>query len=379
MSEQTVVFVTGQARAREAKLAAGLKALGWKIVLITQQPPYGNFAQYFSEIHSTGSPAKALNLARHYKPLVCHVFSWIADEFALCLIENRPCKVLFDPYDMGFGTMKRREDVRRATPWQHFCLEHADGVCCRDLRMNWLIRQGIIPKPKHRILYGDYAWNATSHWQKWSRSRGMSLDEIHVVQAGFFTVEKVSRDAGALHIAEGFCSQGIHFHVYPHPVQVPSDRAKFEALFEDYLRLQESCPQFHLHMPVPADRLVEELAPYHMAINVHQPFLEEQALQDYDEEDLRRGGSTRIMDYIEAGLPVILHPKERYLFSMLRRHGLVLEATKGLLGAGRKTLEEFLRDPRLGENLRRFQEHHSIARNIGRLEEFYARVAGDDV
>jgi len=150
-------------------MAFALQNAGWQVVLLHQLEPNFNAANYFTEIHQYHNPWEALKLAVRYTPVVYHVFSNWNFSVASTFIRHKPGKIVFDDYDMMAG-MVNEDFARKHYPGQikleRFCLETADGLCCRSLETQYVKRYMGYEYSGKRIFFTDYCWNADLHVQK---------------------------------------------------------------------------------------------------------------------------------------------------------------------------------------------------------------------
>jgi len=362
------VFVADQPNARVAKLAYGLRSAGWKVVLLYGNEPNFDVTRYFDEAKRYRSPWQALSVASRYAARVYHVFSLGLDYTALIFFKHKPGRVVYDPFEVIEG-LYTGPDWEPGIPKQRYCIEHADALCCRDLRVQYVSRVFGYKRPRKTIFFPDYCWDFPEDSEP---PVPHNSHEIHVVLIGSFGIEKFGgTDDGYLDIAERFAQQGIHLHIYlrdlgwskSHPLQ-------FNELFSDYIALSQRTPFFHLHQPVPMEDVVSELRKYDMGISVVRGKSYGENLLSMTDASLRLTGSLRIMDYLDAGLPVILNKEKKFQYSVLARYGLAVSATPELLENARERINSFL-SPDLKRKLREARSRYSGRRHTGRLIAFY--------
>jgi tetratricopeptide (TPR) repeat protein len=356
--EKVVVFVSDDPRVRQAKLAYGLRNAGWKVVLLYHKVPNFSVAEYFDEAHRYMSEPEAVDLARNYPAEIYHVFSIWGDLTSVELIRSKPGKVVYDYWDIAEGIKAGAGLVK----YQRYCIENADGLCCRDLRAQYVIRAMGYKSPRRILVLPDCCWNK----QDARLPKAAVNGEIHVVVCGYIGIEKRGEtDNGYLDIARQFTAQDVHLHIYPHPTQVP-----VEEQFSDYLALAERTPFLHVHSPVPMDAVIPELSKYQAGVSITRALTYGKQLTGYDSWYLRYCGSARLFDYLDAGLPMILNKELAFQYSLFEPYRLVLDATPQMLSQARSYLERFL-TPDIQDRARDAREIYSVQNQIGRLVELY--------
>ena len=134
-----------------------------------------------------------------------------------------------------------------------------------------------------------------------------------------------------------------------------------------FLTLGRNYPRMRVLDGVPPDQLSETLAPYDFGILV----------MVFDDSVLRIGHGQRtgvvankIFSYLEAGLPVIVSAEYEEMARIVREHGLGLAVASDELPALGSILEEF-DYATAAANVRRYNETHGMAQEIGRLIALY--------
>lgn len=359
-----VLFVGDVPRTRVAKLGFGLRQAGWRTVLLHRQAPNFRAEDCFDEIHAYEDPEEALALARTFRPRVLHAFSVWSEKTSVRLIEARPAPVVYDCYDTVASI--RDPQAEREVPDQRFCLEHADALCCRDLRPQYLKALGYrLPR---RILFQEYCWRTEDEDPV---KDPFPEDEIHVVSSGSFSVEKLGQtDVGMLRFARLFADQGIHFHLFPSPLQLQVGDRTFEDIFSDYLDLGRETGLVHMHRPLDAEDLARELRRHTVAINAVEAITFGAAGGRYDPASLRYNAGARLFEFLEAGLPYITNRELRFAFHLFGRCGQILDATLDNLRDLRSSLAP-LRTEGARARSRRARAAFSLEAQIPRLTAFY--------
>lgn len=357
-SANLAVLVADKPNSRVAKVAFGLRSRGWEAVLLHRHPLHGD-AAYFSEVHRYGDADGALRLASGFRPRLFHLFSMDADETCAAFFHARPGPLVFDPYDTAEGIAYAWS--KQVAPLQRAMLEAADGVCARDLRLRWLARAKGYRYRRHH-LHLDCTWDFPLEPRR--RNDG----EIHLVAAGYILSEKLDQQEHAyLRVARLLADQGIHFHIYPHPMQA----AAFGHFFSEHEALARETSCFHLHQPLPFDALLTALQDYDLGAAFNGGELFGEVSRDYDPAYNRHTAGSRVFDYLDAGLPVLDNARVfRFRYHLLARHGAGMNASLELLQEAGPRLRAFL-DSGAAEGARRARADYAIDRRIDGLIAFY--------
>jgi hypothetical protein len=367
-----VVYVSDIPRIREVKLARALRGLGWETILLSRDAPGLDVFDAFSSQYRYGDAWEALTLASRLEPVAHHVFAGWSYHTAAAFVRHRPGKIVVDPYDILEG-MARASYLKRRYPGQtgleRYCLENADGVCCRSLETQYLKRSRGYRYRGKRIFFPDFSLPRTS------AEPTVKEEGIHVVQIGGFALEKY--DPGFkyhhyLKLARALAEDGVHFHIYG----LAGVRAGgFEETYSDYFELARETGRVHVHRPVPLPQLIAEIRKFTFGLHVAGSELH---FVDDDAASLptryEYSMSNRVYDYFRAGLPVILF-KGRFQEWIASRLGVMVHAEEGLLREPKAWLEHRLPGPELSAKLFRAQEAVLPETHIRRLATYYEALA----
>lgn len=368
--DRRVVFVSERPGQREAKLAFGLRQMGWDVIQLHREPPGFADRSHFSEFQQFSSPWHAVELAHRAKARLFHVFAPNCNDTCTRIIERKPGRVIVDFYDHfhavadGIPALEARYamDIAR----QRSCIEHADAVCCRDLQIRYGRRTTRIARGIPSIYFPEYCWNSIP------LPAPRADDSIHIVQIGWMGFEtRGVKDAGCFLLLEQFVRAGCHAHIYVHPTFPAMGSKGFETLFADYLELAATTGRMHLHQTVPADTLIGELSQYDFGFGLSNAMAYDIPWQTINPRRFPHCGSSRMFDYLDAGLGLLLSPQLKLMSRQFRFTGMAVDGIS-LLRSGHilKGLQRPLRDRALAA-----REQLSIRRHIHRLIEFYERVA----
>jgi hypothetical protein len=360
-----VVFVSDEPGSREAKLAYGLRQLGWQTILLHKVRPNFDPARFFSEYYCYDTPQSAVRQACRYRPIVYHVFANWQFATAAELIRYRPGPVIFDDYDVFGGIMGESflAERRRQVEYERFCLEQANGLICRSLETQSPRRMGYRFRGP-RLLLLDGCWGTNLNPTAELR---FPLKDIHLVYCGNVPMTCTAQAQHFASVIGRLGDHGIHLHIYPSPDAWAdtrrSNHIRFAATRADNL---------HLHEPVPPEHLPAELAPYHAGIVVAS-FFAESYDQMYGPTKCVYATTNKLFDYFDAGLPVLLS-------SSKFQHFLVRHFGCGVILRGNDA-EQFATEIRAIEDWSRLRlaaqaaaQQLSVVRLAERLVTFYGAL-----
>ncbi|MFH1851423.1 MAG: hypothetical protein ABIA75_03685 [Candidatus Neomarinimicrobiota bacterium] len=379
--QQRIVFISDRPRVREAKIGSALLKAGWEVVLLYKFEPNYDLPGYFTTHHKYTDFNQSLRLAKKYRAALYHVFTDANDHnTAYNYCRYKPRRIVVDFIDTIVGILSdeylEQEGWRQSLiPLEKYIIEHTDGFCCRDLQIQVTAREGRYQRPKKAILFPEYCWDEelSQPVKKLSSIDGAP----HVVLIGHFGIEKAGAiDTGYLDIIKALTAQGIHFHIYPHQYYYDVYYGdKFDGIFEDYINLERENPFFNIHKPVRVEEITKEISQYDFGIHVVRAHLFGEDLRDYQITARKVGGSSRLADYIEAGLPVISQSGQ-YFFQFLFRFGIMIDLTTDNLHNIRSELLAMM-NPETEARIAEIREYLSGDNQVGRLIKFYESMLND--
>jgi Tetratricopeptide repeat len=315
-----VVFVANKPISREAKLACGLKQAGFEVVLIHHEEPNFDASRYCIETLRYRTPAEALELAWRFNPMVFHVFATWNYAMPALLIRNKPGKIVIDDYDVMAGMVKgaiARRDYPGNLELERYCLENADGLCCRSLEPQFAKRyMGYFYRGKKLFLL-DGCWSNCA--APGNRAPKISDGKVHMVYCGNISTEITGPYDYHQDVAVLLSSHGIHYHIYPYYAHC---RAILVPKLNDYVMKNGGNPAcVHVHPPVASDDLTREISRYHYGLHLMWPNpRSNQADFPYELRGFDYGSTNKIFDYMDAGLPIFVHPGRLQKF-LVERYG----------------------------------------------------------
>lgn len=317
-----IVIVTHLVNVRACKLTYGLKLCNYKVVLLHSDPGFCRFdsavLSLFDEAIMYNSPEDAVIKAASYRPMAYHILCTWNYNVARTFVQMRPGVVVVDTKDV-LGGFVRPQALRRC-PFQEkaerFCFENADGICCSDLRTQYLKRYLGYRLPA-RLFWPDYCWPVGFTKRQTKKTNGR-----HVAYAGSIQPNPSSPVAYLYDLARLLAQSGINFHIYPsYPSVTPELRHEMRNLVSSDLM-----KYVHIHDTLSYLDLSSELSAFHVGIlisNIHlnfgngddtyYPFMKKYLIE------------SKLFDYHEAGLLCLTEKNMRLPRHIFPENGAVRE------------------------------------------------------
>ena len=370
--DKRVIFIAERPSWREAKLARGLKVLGWDVVLLCRKDPVFGDTGDFAEVQSFNSPASAVALGYKSKARLLHTFAPICDDTCVQLVKDKPGRVIVDFYDDffsitdGFPDMQRKYAVDIAN--QGFCLDRADAICARDMQLQYRRKATGVGRGRPILSFPEYCWDRQP--LPGPRSDG----EVRVAQIGYMGFEvRGEQDVGCFRVIREFVDAGCHFHIYMHPTFPPIGTQTFNYLFSQYLELSQTTGRLHFHPTVPSNELVQELTKYDFGFNmINGPTFRDIEWTRMNPKRLPYCGSSRLFDYLDAGLGMVVDGELSYMRRTFGPFGIILNGTE-LVNARR--IRGALSNRPSRDVFLKARQKLSIEHNVHRLASFYERLS----
>jgi hypothetical protein len=295
-SAKHAVFVCDHVHVRAIKIAYALRQAGWKVMLLHKRSLLFDPSECFDETRQFRNHWHALLIASEYPPVVYHVFTNWEFKLASVFIRYKPGKIVVDTMDVLTGMVK--EDVLKRFPGQkeleRYCYLNADGLCCRDLRTQYLKRKLGYDLPP-RILFPEYCWP-----QGKVRRIDKLTDGTHVVYVGNVELDPLSPVAYQYELAALLGANKVHFHIYPSIGQVvPELRETMKA----FVSSDVLSKYVHLHDPISPLDIAREISRYHYGLIISTKNIDYGDDHDtYFDHQSDYFFAAKIFDYLDAGL-----------------------------------------------------------------------------
>lgn len=351
MPNTEYLFITDRYIPRVDKIAFAIHSLGERsIVLIVRKRKFP-FSELYKTQLSVHSIYKTFWIIKRLKPKIIHVFSSWNFDLAYGLIRKKnllSAKVIFDDYDVLAGMLNERLSsiyFKKQVQIEKYCLENADGLCCRSLETQFAKRKLKYNLKAKRIFFPEYMWNRPVN--------NKSEFSKHLVYIGNFNsniaelADKIAPSGWKLDIYAGH--QAITSISY-----VPSNLIIHNAL-------------------APLD-LIKTLQNYQVAIQLpvimHDPT---KSIFTVDKYNYAAAG--KIFDYVESGLKVFI-ADEIFQRWILWRYGAAIEIDSI------DTMEDIVRKLSNFElpisNAGFSANHLTLKEQAPRLEKFYNSILTEE-
>ena len=368
--DRRIMFVSDAPTWREMKLAHGLKRAGWDVTLLYRKCAPHLDLKSFHDVIQFRSSWDALEQAHQASTRVFHHFAYCGDRTSVRLMQNKPGRVIFDFYDNIFSMedgLEPSEPKRIQIAAQSFCIENADALCCRDMQLQYRRKETKLGQGKPLILFPEYCWNDGPLPER--RGDG----EIHIAQVGWMGLETLGQaDVGGYRIFEKFVNAGCHLHIYLHPVYPAFGSAAFEAAFANYLELGRKTGRVHIYPTVSPEKLIAELGKYDFGAGVTNGLTFDISWLNHNPARFPFCGSSRMFDYLDAGLGMILHEELQFMYRTFRPYGVAFDTSRLLETADPKAALASRPDR---DAFARARKALSIDQHISRLTQFYENLA----
>ncbi|MCM1251249.1 MAG: hypothetical protein NC321_00345 [Clostridium sp.] len=225
VKENEVILVAQTMKPRVAKIGYALKKRNFKVILLLKNPGKNERKKldrsFFTKVIFFQGQKDLYIKCLFFAPVAYHLFTEAAvDEWAEYLIrkKNNLGKVVYDQYDIyrGFLTDNLDEIGRR----EKYCLENADGLCCRMFETQHLKHKYHYQFNGKRLLFLDYCWNDSDILLRTNKDNtGLKL-----VYGGRLLVKPATRTEryryiielnGLTHIAQTVQENNAHFVILP--------------------------------------------------------------------------------------------------------------------------------------------------------------------
>ncbi len=304
------IFVCHQVNVRAIKLAFALKTSGWQITLLHKDNLPYDVSEYFFETKKIKDRWDALNIAAKYSPVIYHIFSNYNFELAHVFTKYKPGKIVFDNYDLLTGMFKDETSITDYTSLEQYCYIHADGICSRDLRIQFLKKLNY--KLPEKILFSEYCWPEN----KFIRVPKLT-DGIHVVYVGSIEPNPDSPVGYLYELASHLSKAEIHLHIYPsHSIIIGLLKINMlRFLTEDTIS-----KYVHIHDTISLLELRKEISKYHYGILISSKTMN---FGDDNETYFEHMGGyflpSKFFDYFDAGV-FTLSQDARFIRFIIERY-----------------------------------------------------------
>ena len=167
INENHITLVSDHVKPRVAKIGYALRKKGFQVTLLldksNKKEIFNSDFKFYDRIFYFSSKEEVYSKCLLDRPLVYHIFSEAqVKPWSEYLIQNkyRLGKVVYDQYDVyrDFVSCKKDEFTNR----EQYCMENADGLCCRMFETQYLKQKYHYKFMGKRILFFDFQFHFLS-------------------------------------------------------------------------------------------------------------------------------------------------------------------------------------------------------------------------
>lgn len=375
LNKNQIVLVSTSPNVRTVKIAYGLKKKGYNIILLFEgnkkslKSVWNGFEHYCDKIIIYKTLFQGYFYALQYKPLVYHVF--VSGNYNMLekLIKSNIGKIVMDNYDgmNGFlATLEKTLDGRKIMKQEKFCLENADGLCCRNFESQWVKTHYKYKFKGKRILFFDYCWNKPSITKNnFDKQVNKELSFVYI--GGLRTKQMYPESTGCcnLELAKLLTKNKVNYYMYINGYN--------KNIHKDYIKLSKINTRFHFFKEISYKKMLHLLSNYNYGSLIERGnYMEglKQTLPYYVSKYIY-STTNKFFDYIDAGLPILAETPTMIL-KYLSSYGVVISVNL-------ENFEDKLEDLKINykkylDNTVKARKELSIDRNIPRLVKFYNNI-----
>ena len=275
---------------------------------------------------------------------------------------NTLAKRVFDYQDLmitNFGFEAPFAYMQKELEKEEFILNKAELIVNHSLELQ-VAKKNYESIPGKKLYFPNYTDNDFFIEKPLKRN-----NEIHLVYAGSVYSKFRNSDyfgGSQLHwLIEKLNNQGIHFHIYPAPTNVGANLV-------DYEKMHEELEFFHLHQPLKQEELSMALSAYDFGV---LPFFDR--LTKVLPQKRRYSTTLKLLNYAEAGIPVIMSEDLEFQHHLGNRVGVAIRTSWDEFGELKNKIED-LDLEEIHQRIQMNRERYSIEKNIARLLAAYKEI-----
>lgn len=324
--DKKILFVVEYITPRLKKIAEALYNEGYHITMLyseAMEDINGNLTytkKYCEDNQSYECIEQLLLYLIESRIPILHYFGgWSYFENMLCMLQVKGIlpKIVFETYDIYNGMYIEKVVSEQRCKIERYCMEHADGVCCREYSMEYCVEHLGFRLHNPALVFLDYV----EEYNLLDKKEGQD-NELSLCYVGGITTEEEYPDAPYacfLQLAAMCEEQKCHLHVYPSIWN--------ENQFSRYLEFDRNSQYFHFHKPIDHSKLYQELGKYDYGIHpIRKTYLEKKLDGYVTHSKLVYSSTNKYFDYISAGIPQIGATPEK-LTKELEKSGFLLRWT----------------------------------------------------
>lgn len=378
VKENEVVLIADRIKPRIAKIGYALKKKNFKVVLLVEERNKNDLKKtdttFFSNIYFFEGKKELYVKCLFFSPIVYHIFTEVTvAEWAEFLIQNKNTlgKIVYDQYDIyrGFVTSNLNEIGKR----EKYCLENADGLCCRMFETQHLKHKYHYQFKGKRLLFLDYCWNNSNIAPILGKSNG-SLKFVYggrLLARPITNIERYKIELNGFdYISKTVQDNNAYFVILPSVSCSGSRYSAYHSLKRKYSHLLIKEPMsfkklinYERHMDYGIDcvELNEDIETY----------CEQENAFDMKAKN-RYYATNKYFDYLDAGVMPIYGRKGELFGNYLARYG-------GAIWCSLEEMPDKMNELRLNRDINKkkackAREVFAIESQIERLIAFYKKI-----
>ena len=361
-----VVFVVDHPSPRVVKMMFALKNEGYETVAICRRTRntlvLNQILMFASKVSFYSSKEKALHECKKYSPLAYHIFCCFKYDVAEFIIRNNIGRTVFDNYDGYKGYLPKTEEKLELQ--EKYCLENADGLCCRSFESQYNKHVLKYKFKGKRILFLDYCWDNTPVE---IRNAG---NELKFFYGGGINAEGSTKSPMDCH--ERFAEIAGRNHAC-YTIYCAGYNREYHVRYE---KLAQRIKGFEFNPAVPFEEMLIIARNFDYGVWIGSELYKDRIKRNDNDEaycgiKYKYGATNKFFDYIDAGMPIIGCIHEMF-FKIFERnkmaHYATIESVENDFESLRENLIAF--KEAIIKNRRKF----SINENIPRLIDFYKKL-----
>ncbi len=386
--KKKILYVTCAPTHNLVRQSIYLRKAGYQTILLMETNiSFINFLEkYFDIVYVFNSIYELSYILKEARPYVVHVQgnTSSSNHFGILAKLLSKSKVIFNFYDIPSTAIVKediefqwnKKDVELDFFSEKFACERCDGLIF-----------GYSAEVEKRLKNRYHICNPMLEFHSYPCDEFVSEngskysdqdDKIHIVYGGMVAPsrlpEKFNQDTRYHDLIEMLTKQGIYFDIY-----VASRRIKQD--YGDYILISEKNPLFRFNKGLLLNQVTRQFSKYDFGLlpvpmRSSNDYKEEGFYKQYTEEHLAMRLPDKFFTYLEAGLPILIWDDWLYGAKLVKEYGIGIVVGRNELNNLTEFINSYDRE-KLRANVKRARQELSMKRHIGRLIDFYEKVAED--
>ena len=364
-----VVFVGEKLPVRIARISKWLKENGYETVLLAQlvNPNFSN--QSFNKIIRYNSKWE-LKAYLKQVPENFVVHYWGAPSRGVSIVPRSTTRpTILDTQDLYISYYGKEPPylyMKHDLSHEEICLSESTGIIAQSFEASFALNEyGIEPRPK--TLFFPFYCNDDIMVDYIPEKRKRESNELHFVYMGGISAKIMNNPKNKFIEFEDLISslskQNIHLHIYTNPYTSP-------LIKEVYEKIDQKNPLFHFHQTISQDQLIEEISTYDYGI---LPFYNEDG--NFNATKRMYSISGKVINFIEACLPVLISPDLRFQEWISSRYGKSIRVEKNQWNSIREHLPTDNDYKTICKGIMTRRDTFRLSKNISRIPDFYDKCS----